>query len=160
MILSGSRESPLLVYITALIALMLTLMPLPRALAMVWPNLLVLVILYWSLMMPRAGGILVGFLGGLAIDVFVGSQLGQHALALSLLCYLGIRLHLLVRAKPLFEQALFVLAALLLYEGVLWAIDGFSNPSTGSWTRWIHTVTGAALWPLVAGILGRLHSPR
>jgi rod shape-determining protein MreD len=160
MIITGSRESRLLVYVTALIALMLTLMPLPRALGAVWPNLLVLVILYWSLMMPRAGGILIGFLGGLAIDVFVGSQLGQHALALSLLCFLGIRFHLLIRAKPLFEQALFVLAALLLYEAVLWAIDGFSNQSTGSWTRWLHTLTGAVLWPLVAGLLGRLHSPR
>ena len=119
MIITGSRESPLLVYITALIALMLTLMPLPRSLGVLWPNLLVLVIIYWSMMMPRAGGILIGFLGGLAIAVFVGSQLGQHALALSLLCYLGIRLPLLVRAKPLFEQARFVLAALLIYEGVL-----------------------------------------
>jgi rod shape-determining protein MreD len=158
--LTGSRESPLLVYITALIALMLTLMPLPRILTMVWPNLLVLVVLYWALMMPRVGGILIGFLGGLAIDVLAGAQLGQHALALSLLCYLGIRMHLLMRAKPLFEQALFVLAALLLYEGVLWAIDGFSNQSTGTWTRWIHCFTGAAIWPLVAGLLGRLHSPR
>ncbi|HMA10642.1 MAG TPA: rod shape-determining protein MreD [Steroidobacteraceae bacterium] len=160
MMLAGSRDSPLLVYLTALIALMLTLAPLPRTVGLLWPNLLVLVVIYWSLMMPRTGGILIGFLGGLAIDVFVGSQLGQHALALSLLCYLAIRLHLLIRAKPLFEQALFVLAALLIYEAVLWAIDGFSNQSTGTWTRWLHAFTGAAIWPLVAGLLGRMHSPR
>jgi rod shape-determining protein MreD len=139
---------------------MLTMLPLPRFLDLVWPNLLVLVILYWSLMTPRAGGILIGFLGGLTLDVLVGSQLGQHALALSLLCYLAIRLHLLIRAKPLFEQALFVLAALFVYEAVLWAIDGFSNQSTGTWTRWLHILAGAAVWPLVAGLLGRLHSPR
>ncbi|HXS30965.1 MAG TPA: rod shape-determining protein MreD, partial [Steroidobacteraceae bacterium] len=85
---------------------------------------------------------------------------GQHALALSLLCYLAIRLHLLVRAKPLFEQALFVVLALLVYEGVLWAVDGFSAQGTGTWTRWVPVLTGAAVWPLIAGVLGRLHAPR
>ncbi|HYP80806.1 MAG TPA: rod shape-determining protein MreD [Steroidobacteraceae bacterium] len=158
--LGTRRESVLLVWITALIALMFTVMPLPKILSVVWPNLLVLVVLYWSTMTPGAGGILIGFLGGLCLDVLTGSQLGQHALALSLLCYLAIRLHLLVRAKPLFEQALFVLLALLIYEGVLWAIDGFSAQGTGDWTRWVPVVTGAAVWPLIAGVLGRLHSPR
>jgi rod shape-determining protein MreD len=158
--LTGSRDSPLLVYITALIALMLTVMPLPQMLSVFWPNLLVLVVLYWSVMMPQAGGILIGFLGGLCLDVLTGTQLGQHALAFSLLCYLAIRLHLLVRAKPLFEQALFVLLALALYEGLLWVIDGFSSQSTGTWTRWVHIASGAAIWPVVAGLLGRLHAPR
>jgi len=158
--LTGSRDSPLLVYVTALIALMLTVMPLPQVLSAFWPNLLVLVVLYWSVMMPQAGGILIGFLGGLCIDVLTGTQLGQHALAFSLLCYIAIRLHLLLRAKPLFEQALFVLIGLLVYEALLWAIDGFSSQSTGTWTRWAHVVTGAAIWPVVAGLLGRLHAPR
>jgi len=158
--LTGSRDSPLLVYVTALIALMLTVMPLPQVLSAFWPNLLVLVVLYWSVMMPQTGGILIGFLGGLCIDVLTGTQLGQHALAFSFICYLAIRLHLLLRAKPLFEQALFVLIGLLVYEGLLWAIDGFSSQSTGTWTRWVHVVTGAAIWPVVAGLLGRLHAPR
>jgi rod shape-determining protein MreD len=112
-------------------------------------------------MAPLAGGMLLGFLGGLALDVLGGSQLGQHAFALSLLTYLAIKLHLLTRAKPLFEQAMFVFIALLLYEATLWAIDGFSGHRTSvTWARWVHVPIGALLWPVVAGILGRLHSPR
>jgi rod shape-determining protein MreD len=156
----AERESPLLVYITVLIALMLTVLPLPQILSIIWPNLLVLVVLYWSTLTPRAGGMLVGFLAGLTLDVLNGSQLGQHAFALSLVTYLALRLHLLTRAKPIFEQALFVLIALFVYEGALWAIDGFSSHSTGTWTRWVHVLTGAAIWPLIVGLLGRLHSPR
>jgi len=160
MILSGTRESRLLVYITALIALVLTLVPMPQLLSLLWPNLLVLTVLYWSTMAPLTGGMLLGFVAGLALDVLGGSQLGQHAFALSLLTYLAIRLHLLTRAKPLFEQSMFVLIALLLYEFTLWAIDGFSGNRTGSWARWVHVPIGAMLWPVVVGILGRLHSPR
>jgi rod shape-determining protein MreD len=48
--------------------------------------------------------------------VFQGSLLGEHALALAFVTYLAIRLNLLVRAKPLFEQSLFVFAALMIYE--------------------------------------------
>jgi len=160
MILGGSRDSRLLVYITALIALVVTLLPMPQLLSILWPNLLVLVVLYWSTMAPLAGGMLLGFLAGLALDVIGGSQLGQHAFALSLLTYLALKLHLLTRSKPLFEQAMFVFIALLLYETSLWAIDGFSGHGTGHWTRWVHVPVGALLWPVVVGILGRLHSPR
>lgn len=160
MILGNMRESRLLVYVTALIALVLTLLPVPQLLSLLWPNLLVLTVLYWSTMTPLTGGMLLGFLGGLALDVLGGAQLGQHAFALSLLTYLAIKLHLLTRAKPLFEQAIFVLIALVIYESALWAIDGFSGHRTSSWTRWVHVPIGALLWPVVVGILGRLHSPR
>ncbi len=123
----AGRESPLLIYITALIALVLTLLPLPQLVSIVWPNLLVLVVLYWSTMAPQAGGMLLGFLAGLALDVLGGSQLGQHAFAMALLTYLALRLHLLTRAKPLFEQSIFVVIAIVVYEATLWAIDGFSS---------------------------------
>jgi rod shape-determining protein MreD len=156
----GARESGWMVYITALIALMLTVIPLPQVLSIIWPNLLVLTVLYWTTMTPRIGGLLIGFLAGLALDVLVGTQLGQHALALSFVTYLAIKAHLLTRAKPLFEQALLVLLALLAYETLLWIIDGFSARDTGNWTRWVHVFSGAALWPVIVGLLGRLHSPR
>ena len=107
-----------------------------------------------------AGGMLIGFAAGLAVDVLGGAQLGQHAFAFSLLTYLAIKLHLLTRSKPIFEQAIFALLALLIYEATLWAIDGFSNRSTGTWMRWMHIPVGAILWPIVVGLLGRLHSPR
>ncbi len=101
-----------------------------------------------------------GFLAGICLDVFNGSQLGQHALALSLLAYLAIRLHLLTRAKPIFEQSLLVLLALFVYEGVLWAVDGWSGQRISTWTRWVAVVTSAMCWPLIVGLLGRLHPPR
>ena len=157
---AATRESPLLVWITVLIALVLTLLPLPEWLAALWPNLVLLTVLYWSTMAPAAGGMLVGFVAGLAFDVLSGAQLGQHALAFSLLTYGAIKLHLLTRAKPLFEQAIFVLLVLLAYEALLWAIDGVSDRGTGGWARWMHVPVGAILWPVVVGLLGRLHAPR
>jgi rod shape-determining protein MreD len=110
-------------------------------------------------MLPRIG-LLLAFVGGLAIDVFQGSLLGEHALALAFVSYLGIRLNLLVRAKPLFEQSLFVFAALMVYEFLLWVIDGWSGHTLNTPARWVHTLTGGLIWPLVVGILGRFQPTR
>jgi rod shape-determining protein MreD len=158
--MSSSAHPRLMILGTALAGLVLTLLPLPHWLAVAWPTFLVLVVLYWSTMMPRAGGMTLGFAAGLALDAFQGSVLGEHALALALVTYLAIRLHLLVRAKPLFEQSLFVFAALMAYEFLLWVIDGWSGHALSTPLRWLPTVTGGLLWPLVAGILGRFHQAR
>lgn len=160
MTFGDTRNPRLLVWLSSLVALMLQSLPLPQLLSLFWPQFLVLTILYWSTMTPRTGGILIAFLGGLALDVLQGTQLGQHALALSLLAYLAIRFHLLTRAKPIFEQALLVLLALSIYEGVLWAIDGWSGHQARSWMRWMHIIPGALTWPVIVGLLGRLHAPR
>jgi rod shape-determining protein MreD len=158
--LAAPRESRWLVYGTAFVALLLTLLPLPKYVAVIRPPVLVLAILYWSTMTPRAGGILIGFLAGMLLDLLQGTQLGEHGLALSFVTYLAVRLHLLTRAKPLFEQSLFALIALLLYETLLWAIDGWSGHPLNDWMRWLPALTGAAIWPVVVGLLGRMHAPR
>jgi rod shape-determining protein MreD len=154
------RESRWLVWLTVFAALLLMFVPLPRFLSVLRPPLLVLVVLYWSTMAPLAGGILVGFIGGLMLDLLQGTLLGEHALAMSLVTYLAVRLHLMTRAKPIFEQGLLVLVGLLIYEGLLWAIDGWSGHALSSWLRWLPCFTGAAAWPVVVGLLGRLHAPR
>jgi rod shape-determining protein MreD len=156
----AQRESRLLIYATTVVALMLSVIPLPGYAAVLRPSFIAVVILYWSTMTPQASGILLGFLFGLLLDVLKGVQLGQHALAMSFLAFLAIRFHLLTRAKPIFQQSLFVLVALVAYETLLWAIDGYSGRPQSSPTRWVHALSGALIWPLVVGLLGRTHATR
>src|ERR1700729_2957574 len=139
--------------LTILLALFLSVVPLPAWADVVRPAFLVLAVLYWSIAAPRAGGIAVGWISGLALDIFQGSVLGQHALALSLITYIAVREHQKIRSKPAFQQALIVLAALAIYEFIVFAIDGWSGHPITSPTRWIHTLTGAAIWPFAAAFL-------
>ncbi len=156
----SSRENLLVILFTSFVALVLNILPLPAWLSAIRPAFLVLAVLYWSTMAPFVAGMALGFLGGLALDVFQGSLLGEHALVLSFLTYLALRLNLLMRAKPIFEQSVYVLLALLTYESLLWVIDGWTGRSLSSPLRWIHVFTGALIWPLVVGVLGRFHSTR
>jgi rod shape-determining protein MreD len=135
------------------VALILTVLPLPWWLDVARPAFLVLTVIYWSVNAPRAGGLAIGFFAGLLLDVFQGPVLGEHALALSLITYIAVREHQRIRSKPAIQQALIVFAALILYEVVLFMIDGWTGNPVTSPLRWVHTVTGALLWPPVAAIL-------
>ena len=139
--------------LAALVALVLTVLPLPTWLEPYRPAFLVLTVLFWSVNAPRAGGVAFGFFAGLALDVFQGPILGEHALALSLVSYVAMREHQRIRSKPAFQQALIVFATLMTYEFVLFAIDGWSGHPVTSPLRWVHTVTGALVWPPAAAIL-------
>jgi len=138
---------------TALIALILTVLPLPSWLNLVRPEFLVLTVLYWSIASPRTGGIGLAFFSGIMLDVFQGPVLGEHAMALSLVSYIALREHQKIRSKPAFQQSLIVFAALVTYEFVLFAIDGWTKHPVTSPLRWTHTLSGAIFWAPVAAVL-------
>jgi rod shape-determining protein MreD len=148
-----NRDSRTRLLLTALVALILTVLPLPWWLDVARPAFLVLTVIYWSVNAPRAGGLAIGFFAGLMLDVFQGPVLGEHALALSLITYIAVREHQRIRSKPAIQQALIVLAALVMYEVVLFMIDGWTGHPVTSPLRWVHTLSGALIWPAAAAIL-------
>jgi rod shape-determining protein MreD len=148
-----NRDSRTRLLLSALVALILTVLPLPWWLDVARPAFLVLTVIYWSVNAPRAGGLAIGFFAGLMLDVFQGPVLGEHALALSLITYIAVREHQRIRSKPAIQQALIVLAALIMYEVVLFMIDGWTGHPVTSPLRWVHTLSGALIWPAAAAIL-------
>jgi len=155
-----NREPRVWMIFSGFIALFLSVLPLPGWLDVVRPAFLVLAVLYFSITAPRAGGLALGFLAGLALDVFQDAVLGQHALALSLVTYIMVREHQKIRSKPAFQQSLIVFFALLAYEFVVFAIDGWTGHPITTWLRWVHTFTGALIWPIAIALLERGHSAR
>ena len=147
-------------FFTAVIGLILTVLPLPPWLSIVRPAFLVLTVLYWSIASPRTGGIALGFFAGLMLDVFQGPVLGEHALALCLVTYVAVREHQKIRSKPAFQQSLIVFAALVTYEFILFAIDGWTGHPITNPLRWTHTVSGAVFWAPVAAVLAATNDRR
>ncbi|MEP7242694.1 MAG: rod shape-determining protein MreD [Gammaproteobacteria bacterium] len=155
-----NREPRVWMVFTSLIALFLSVLPLPHWLEVTRPAFLVLVVLYFSITAPRAGGVGWGFIAGVALDIFEGTILGQHALALSLTSYVAVREHQKIRSKPAFQQSLIVFFFLVAYEFIVFAIDGWTGHPISDLTRWVHAFSGALIWPIVIALLERGHSPR
>ncbi len=143
--------------LSALVALALTVLPLPSALDVLRPDFLVLVVFYWSIESPRAGGLALAFFAGLALDVINGVVLGQHALALTLMAAWATHLRLRLRVFSVLSQSLTIFALLTGYQFILFWVDGATGNPVTSFSRWLAPVIGALLWPLLAGTLARLH---
>lgn len=143
--------------LSALVALAFAVMPLPTALDAFRPDLLVLVVYYWSIESPRAGGLALAFSAGLALDVVRGVVLGQHALALTLTAAWATHLRLRLRVFSVLSQSLTIFALLTGYQFVLFWVDGATGNPVTTFSRWLAPVIGGLIWPLVAAVLGRIH---
>ncbi len=123
--------------LSALVALALTVVPLPLALDVLRPDFLVLVVFYWSIESPRAGGLGLAFFAGLALDVVNGVVLGQHALALTLMAAWAMHLRLRLRVFSVLSQSLTIFALLTGYQFILFWVDGATGNPVTSFGRWL-----------------------
>ncbi len=135
--------------ISFLLAMMLAVLPLPDWLALGRPQWVGLVLIYWCMALPQRVGVGIGFIVGLAQDALLGSLLGQHALAFTVLAYLTTKLHQRIRVFPVWQQALSVLVLLLLVQLILFWSNGMIGRSPADWTYWLPALVGTLLWPWV-----------
>ena len=146
----GKRHLLLISFVAALV---LAIVPLPAALAAYRPDWVPLVLIFWGLMAPERSVLLTAFAMGLALDTLSGALLGQHALAMVTVVYLSVRFHLLIRVFAVWPLSVTVFLLLVIYEFMLFWIDGVAGRSVPIIERWAPVVSGALVWPLVLGYL-------
>ena len=139
--------------ISLVLALALTLMPLPASLDAFRPDWLTLVIIFWALSVPHSYGVGVAWIVGILLDVAQGTLLGQHALALSVVAFVAVKFNLLVRMFPLIQLTATVFAMLALYQFLLFWINGVAGIEAPASSYWGPVITGTLFWPFVHSIL-------
>lgn len=132
---------------TFLGALLLTLMPLPDWAVNFRPEWVAMILIYWTITLPRKVGIAAAWLIGLLVDVTKGALLGQYALALALVAFISVRLHERIRVSPLWQQAVTVAGMLAPYMALILWTNGIAGKPIDSWFFWGPLVTSALLWP-------------
>jgi rod shape-determining protein MreD len=150
---SDGRISRLHIMVTVVIGLILAIVPLPESVRAARPDLLLLLVIYWSLSAPRFAGLSFAWIMGLAVDLLSGTILGQHALAFLAVAYPTHKLQLRMRVYPISHQTLTVFMLLAWYQFVVWWIDGIVGPGITTWRRWLPVLTGALLWPVLVAVL-------
>lgn len=145
------RRFPVLVSIV--VALTLTIVPLPTALDVFRPDWVALTLIYWAMILPRSFGVGTAWVVGFVVDVAQGTLLGQHALALSFIIYVTVKFHLQMRVFPLSQMTAVVFALLALYQFLLFWINGVAGLHSNAVTYWGPVVSGAVIWPLISIIL-------
>lgn len=138
---------------TFVVAMMLTILPLPQWLVPFRPEWVALALIYWTMALPQRVGVLSGWGLGLLLDVLKGAVLGQHALALAVVAYLTYKVHQQVRVYPMWQQALSVMALLLLYQLLVLWVSGITGAKSQTWLSWLPALSSTLLWPWIYLIL-------
>jgi rod shape-determining protein MreD len=140
-------------FITLTLAAALVANMLPWGRSFVIPDFLALVLVFWSVHQPQKVGIGISFLCGLMMDVHDAALLGEHALAYSVLAYVGAGLSRRVPAfRPLGQMVhvlpLFALGQLIVM--MLRLVLGAPTPGIG---YFLQSLTTTLLWPLADVLL-------
>ena len=147
----GAGRLPVIV--TIIVALMLTVVPLPDAVEPFRPDWIALALIYWAMMLPRTWSVGSAWFVGLLLDVAQGTILGQHALALCAVVFVTVRFHLLMRVFPMQQLTATIFALLSLYQFLLFWINGVAGIDVAPIHYWAPVLTGTVLWPVVTMLL-------
>ncbi|MBL8335254.1 MAG: rod shape-determining protein MreD [Rhodoferax sp.] len=117
------------------------------------PDLLALVLVFWSVHQPLRIGIGAAFVFGLAMDVHQGGLLGAHALAYTVMSFLSIMIHrrLLWFSVPL--QAAQVLPLFLVCQCIVLATQMLGGGAFPGVSMFLAPVIESLLWPVVSVVL-------
>ncbi|MEM7210206.1 MAG: rod shape-determining protein MreD [Pseudomonadota bacterium] len=139
---------------TFVVAFVLVILPLPEAANAFRPLWVSMVVLYWSLAIPRSFGIGSAWMIGLILDVAHGSLLGQNALGLCFIAYIANRLHQQIRVAPLGQQAVVVTVLLLAKQGFsLWIYGIIGRVPENIALYFVPSFLALILWPWAFVIL-------
>jgi rod shape-determining protein MreD len=139
--------------VTVLFALVLTLLPMPEWTVWLRPAWVMMVLIYWSMTSPQYVNVGTAWTVGIILDVLNGTLLGEHALALVIVTYFVVRMHSQLRVYPILQQAIWVFLFVLLYQFVLFCVQGFLGELPKTWLYWSSSATSMLLWPWVYTIM-------
>ena len=117
------------------------------------PDVLAIVLVFWTVHQPRRVGLVLAFLLGLALDVHESALLGQNALSYVVLSGLATVAQRRMHWFPLREQALQILPLFVAAALVEWLTRLVVQDAWPSWSQLPGPLLQATLWPLVGTLL-------
>lgn len=150
---TGQAQGTPIIILSLIVALMLTMVPLPAWALELRPHWVLMVLVYWSMALPTRIGVGIAWVMGLLLDVTYDALLGQHALALALIAFLTLHLHQRLRVFPLWQQAIVILVFCVIYDMINLWIKGISGHAPSVLAYVLPSFTTALVWPAVFVVL-------
>lgn len=138
------------------VAFILMLFPLPYTLNWFRPAWVILTLAFWVLHQPQRVGLWMSWFNGLILDILFDSTLGEHALALTLAMYLLIMQQRRIKNFPLWQQGLFIALLVLIYQIIIFIIEGLHGMIISQSLYWMSTISSLLFWPFVFYTLHRV----
>ena len=146
-----------IILLSFFIAYLLAIVPFPEWAMNYRPEWVPMVLIYWAMALPYRVGIGSAWAAGLVLDVLEGSTLGVNALALVVVAYVALSLHLRMRMFSTLKQSGLVLALVglnLMLCNWLQIVTGQSVSSNLMFL--MAAVTSAVIWPSLFQLLRQI----
>lgn len=141
------------ILLSFIVALALTIVPLPDMLEVARPDWVVMVLVYWVMALPHRIGIGIAWIVGLFVDVVRDTLLGEYAIALAIIAFIVIHLHQRLRVFPVWQQALTVALLIILQYILVFWIKGITGELPNFWMMLLPAFSTLIFWTPVYLIL-------
>ena len=145
-----------LIVVSILLAVMLSIIPLPEALQYAWPDWINLVVFYWVIALPSLFGVIFGWCNGLLEDIVSFSLLGEFALGKALTGFVAAMISHEFKYFNYLERMIivFVLQSTNIAITSWVNLLAFDTPIQGVF--WLSALATSLVWPLVVFTLDQL----
>ena len=143
--------NPFFIWGSLLLALIVNMLPLGRAPWM--PDIMAVVLVFWSVHQPQRVGIGVAFFFGLFMDVHQAALLGQHALSYTALSFFAITIHRRLLWFSVPSQAVQVLPLFVAAHAIELALRMVAGGVFPGLYLLLAPLVEALLWPVISVLL-------
>ncbi|MCY7318598.1 MAG: rod shape-determining protein MreD [Ramlibacter sp.] len=143
--------NPFFIWGSLLLALIVNMLPLGRTPWM--PDIMAVVLVFWSVHQPQRVGIGVSFFFGLFMDVHQAALLGQHALAYTALSFFAITIHRRLLWFSVPSQAVQVLPLFAAAHAIELALRMVAGGVFPGLYILLAPLLEAVLWPVISVLL-------
>jgi rod shape-determining protein MreD len=143
-----------LIFATLLVALLLSILPVPQWAVWIKPLWLPLVIVFW-IAAYEAVGLFLAWILGFSLDILTGTLVGEHALAITIIAFLAAKSHRRFKVIPIWHQCWYVFFYLIIYQFVFFVVQGMIGYPIKEWKFWIAPFVSVLLWPWLNALLHR-----
>jgi rod shape-determining protein MreD len=146
-------KNTFVISLSLIIAMILTIVPLPGNMGWCRPLWVFLVLFCWLKMAPHIVGVITAMLIGFLVDLLTGSVLGMHAFIFTLLAFMTIKFRVYAYNLPIWQQSIFLFLLILFYLILqFWMIE-LQGGGIDAWQYWMTLFTSIVVWPVVNYVL-------
>ncbi len=136
-----------------LLALLLHVMPLPSHYALLRPEFLVLLCVFWSVYSPYRFGVVYAWGLGLIYDIVVTGVWGAHAMGLAFIAYICLCAYQRLRSYQLGQQMLWVFILVGIHQVFVNWVHGLAGYHIPLEMIILPTLVTSLCWPILVVIL-------
>lgn len=152
----SSTAAHVFILFTLIVGLLVAVYPIPHEAAVIRPELVCLLVIFWVTSLPQYMGIFYAWCIGLLQDIVEGAVWGAHAMALAVVAYICIMAYQRIKNYAVMHQTMWVFVLVGFHQVLVNWIQSMASYHGTTFDLLVSTAMSAIFWPVVYITINRL----